>query len=362
MVKYVPYTQQENVCEMYNFSKSLQGKKYQIDDKLSMVYQSDKMKQVMEKVQYANKIPRPVLITGETGTGKELIARMVLNKDSNITSPFIAINCAAVPQTLWEEDLFGHTKGAYTDAGFDRMGKIAQAENGILFFDEIGEIPMNIQAKLLRLLQEKQYMQIGGNKLINAACRFVFATNQNIKKMIMQAKFRKDLYYRINVFHIHLPPLRKRKEDIPVLLQYFIERYTDEFKLDFFGIENTVLKILLNYDWPGNIRQLENIIVQSFAKIKSNSNFKTKKILTPNNLPEYLIRKKQKASLLDKIIRPENLTISSYKNFNQHMKEYAIKLITWALDKTNGNKTGAAKILGINRTTLIYKMKELHIN
>ena len=295
------------------------------------IYKSKIMQEVIIKVNQAKIIRKPVLITGETGTGKELIARM-LHQDNG---PFIALNCAAITATLWEEELFGHKKGAFTDAHSNRTGEIAKADNGTLFFDEIGEIPIEIQAKLLRLIQENQYKQIGGDTIIKSQCRFVFATNKNIETVLKDGSFREDLYYRISTFPIHLPPLRERKEDIPLLLE----------------------------NWPGNIRELENVIIRSLANMSCSNKKEKKDIITIKELPAFLINNvkisspvfnefqitklEEKKELFDIEGRYDNLIL----NYSKRILNYALKI-------KNGNKKAAAEMLGMKRTTFCDKLKE----
>ncbi len=331
-----------------------------LDEKTAMVYQSGKMHEVVEKVKQAVIISKPILIMGETGTGKELIAKLIHDLGKDNKEPFIIVNCATVPQNLWESELFGHVKGAYTDAKKNRTGRVEEAGKGTLFFDEIGEIPLEVQSKMLRLLQEKEYGLIGSNKVYTSNCRFVFATNRNIEKMIKEGAFREDLFYRINVFTINIPPLRERKEDIPILVEHLIGKFLAEFNLPGgIRLEKIALESIMNYNWPGNIREMENIIIRALAVLASSEGDKS--ILKKSHLPlDIEMGPEIKRMQNDHEIKlEEELEING--NYDEIIDEQSRKLILWALSRAKGNKTKAAEILGIKRNSLNYKMKELNI-
>jgi len=333
------------------------------DEKSSMVYKSMQMQEVVNKVNQAVRLSKPILITGETGTGKELIAKLIHYTSSSKDEPFIAINCAAIPQTLWEAELFGYIKGSFTDAKADRRGSIDAAGKGSLFFDEIGETPLDIQSKLLRLLQENQYKPIGSNKFFTANCRFIFATNKDLSEMIKKGKFREDLYYRISVFTIEIPPLRDRKEDIPILLEYFIKKYSGEFALpEVIQVEKDVMEKILSYRWPGNIREMENFVIRSLAILSSSREDKgmLKIVHLPSLIADFSF-KSDKTTAQEENYFNHNNEIYLNRNYEELVDQYSKKIILWALDKANGNKTVAANMLGIKRTTLSYKIKELKI-
>ncbi len=332
-----------------------------LDGKNSLVYQSGKMQETVERVNQAIRVTKPVLITGETGTGKELIAKLIHYSGNHKQKPFITINCAAIPHTLWEAELFGHLKGSFTDAKSDREGSIKTAGTGTLFFDEIGEMPLEIQSKLLRLLQENQYRPIGSNKTYNAECRFVFSTNRNVEQMIKEGTFREDLYYRINVFRINVAPLRERADDIPILLDYFLEKYSREFELPpNIDVEKQAMEKIVEYNWPGNIRELENFIIRSLAALSSSNG--SKNILRLSHLPFILGIALNQDDTPGEQKPPENKNeILVNGNYEEIVHQYAKELVQWALKKAEGNKTAAARILGIKRTSLYYKMKEFHL-
>jgi PAS domain S-box-containing protein len=275
-----------------------------------------------------------VLIQGNTGTGKELIAQAIHNLSNRYEEPFIIVNCAALPDTLLESELFGYTKGAFTDAKKDKPGKIAVAEGGTLFLDEIGEISPMLQVKLLRYLQTKIYEPLGSNKPIKSNVRIVSATNKNLKNEIENNNFRNDLYYRLNIVNIELPDLKNRNEDIPILIKHFIKKFNVIKNKQIKDISDEVYNILLNHDYPGNIRELENIIEHCFALTKS-------EYIEITSLPKYLSQDLKQNYL-------KQLTLLEME------KEYIQSII----EQTNGNKAQAAKILDINYTTLWRKLKK----
>jgi len=332
-----------------------------LDGKDSLVYQSREIQEVVDKVNQAVVVGKPVLITGETGTGKELIAKLIHCSGKYKQEPFVTINCAAVPHTLWEAELFGYIKGAFTDAKTNREGSIAEAGKGTLFLDEIGEMPPEIQSKLLRLLQENQYRPIGSNKTSTSACRFVFSTNRDVEEMVKKGSFREDLYYRINVFRIHITPLRQRKDDIPILLEYFIKKYSPEFDLPpDIEVEKQAVQRILDYRWPGNIREMENFVIRALAVLSSSDG--DGKVLRLTHFPagrDSSVNKDTEKIPDTDIKRDEAIIVDG--NYDEMINRYAVELIRRALRKAEGNKTIAAKILGIKRTTLNYKIKELSI-
>lgn len=225
--------------------------------------QSQAIREVLETVERVADTRASVLITGESGTGKELIARMLHEKSSRASGPFVAVSCAAIPETLIEVELFGAVKGAYTGAETDRMGKFEAANGGTLFLDEVGEIPLLIQAKLLRVIQEREIQRLGSNESIPIDVRLITATNRDLEKEIEAGNFREDLYYRLKVVHLHLPPLRERVEDIPLLAEHFMRKYAEENGRALRTISPEALKVLQNHCWKGNVRELENAIEAS---------------------------------------------------------------------------------------------------
>src|SRR3990172_5590562 len=262
-----------NVDETKIIIKNAIEKKRQLDENISLkeelkgryqfsniVGKSDKIKKVFELIMKVANSRSTVLITGESGTGKELVARAIHHNSDRKVKPFVSISCGAIPETLLESELFGHQKGAFTGADSDKKGLFEVADGGTFFLDEVSEAPPSIQAKLLRVLQEKEFKRVGGVKDIKVNVRVIAATNKNLHKLIEDGKFREDLYYRLNVIPIELPPLRERKEDIPLLVSHFINKYNSINKKDIKGISPKAMEILEKYIWRGNIRELENVI------------------------------------------------------------------------------------------------------
>ena len=323
----------------------------------TLLYSSPSMEEVLQNVRRAAQAGRqPVLVLGETGTGKELIARMI-HETAHGDLPFVAVNCAAVPAQLWEDDIFGHVRGAFTDARSDRAGKVEEAGEGTLFFDEIGEMPLEMQAKMLRLLQERIYARIGSGQQREAKCRFIFATNRSLEAMIAQGAFRQDLFYRINVFTIEIPPLRARREDVPLLVRHFLETYGQEPGFSPVAkIEESAMAALTAHAWPGNVRELENVLIRALAGVRDG-------VLKKEHLPAHLSTE-ETPKIVDRFSgasgSPPREEIQG--NFRELVREYRRSLIEAALDRTDGNKTMAAEYLGIKRTTLNSQIRELDID
>jgi DNA-binding NtrC family response regulator len=264
--------------------------------------------------------------------------------------PFVAINCAAIPVALWEDELFGHVRGAFTDARNVRNGKVMDAGRGTLFLDEIGEMPLEMQAKMLRLVQERQFSQIGSEKIVTADCRFIFATNKNLEECVRAGNFRDDLYYRINVLQIELPPLRERKEDLPLLIDHFLKKMNQELGCQAEGIDDRAYRALARYDWPGNIRELENLLIRTVAGSDV-------RIISPHHLPMLVsgaIAGPPPGGALPVISDSDG-------SFEERMREFARTLIKDALQKTGGRKNRAAELLGMKRGRFFYQLKELGI-
>lgn len=316
----------------------------------TIIYRSAAMETVLDRVREVASLTRPVFITGETGTGKELIARMV-HENFASEAPFVSVNCAALPASLWESEIFGYQKGAFTDAKTDRAGLVSAAAGGSLFFDEIGETPIDIQAKLLRLLQENQYFRLGSQKPEEARCRFLFATNRDLEAMVREGTFREDLYYRINVFGIHIPPLRERRDDIEPLLSFMLDSFADEFGLSSPRLDPAIVKICVRHPWPGNVRELENTILRAMAGARGQE-------LGAVHLPESLKQGNQPATRRARASDPA----PAPRDFQELMAAYARGLIVEALQSAGWNKTRAAEQLGIRRSSLEYRMRELNIS
>lgn len=281
-----------------------------------------------------------VLIVGESGTGKELFARAIHHISPRKDKPFVAVNCGALPDTLLESELFGYKAGAFTDAKKDKPGRFALAEGGTIFLDEIGDISAAVQVRLLRFLQERTYEPLGAVSSVRADVRIVAATNKNLEKLVKDGVFRDDLYYRINVVKLPLPPLRERREDIPLLVDYFISRFNRLHNKNIGSVTDEVLALLLEYDYPGNIRELENIIEHCFVLCQD-------EIIETKHLPITFQTKKQ----------AESSDIGRAVTLREMEKIF----ITQALNRNKGNRSAAAKELGIHKSTLFRKIKTLKI-
>ena len=280
-----------------------------------------------------------VLITGESGTGKELVARALHAHSSRATRPFVAINCAAIPETLLESDLFGHKKGAFTDAKADKPGLFVEAGGGTIFLDEIGELPLTLQPKLLRVLQELEVRPLGATRAERVDVRIITATNQQLERRLREGRFREDLFYRLNVIHIHLPPLRERAEDVLPLAEHFLGRASGRANKPVEGFKESAKKILLAYNWPGNVRELENVVERAVALCEGT-------IVTAEDLPPAMRDRKNQDRLTSALM--QGLTL------DQLEREY----IQRVLEAEGGNKTRAAQRLGLDRKTLYRKLEE----
>jgi two-component system, NtrC family, nitrogen regulation response regulator GlnG len=305
-----------------------------------------------------------VLITGESGTGKELVAKAIHVNSPRLGKPFLALNCAAIPRELLESELFGHEKGAFTGANERKLGKFEQANGGTLFLDEIGDMPLDLQAKLLRVLQEKEITRTGGNTSISVDVRIVAATNQELKEKVKRKDFREDLFYRLNVVPILLPPLRERREDIPQLVDYFIQRAHQEMGVPARGYTPEAMALLKQHAWPGNVRELENTI-QRAALLSPDQ------MLAPSDFPELIAGSERDESegSLEALIANKLRTSLTQMDINDLDNLYEMvlhqmerPLINIILEKTRANQVRAAEILGINRNTLRKKIQTLGID
>jgi len=289
-----------------------------------------------------------VLIMGESGTGKELISRAIHYNSNRRNSPFVTINCAAIPDTLIESELFGHEKGAFTNAIERKLGRFEVAHQGTLFLDEIGELSLTTQAKILRFLEEKEFTRVGGSKTIKVDVRLITATNKDLTQLLKKGSFREDLYYRINVVPVLIPPLRERREDIPLLLDYFVRKFNQENNKSVKGVSKEALELIMNYEWPGNVRELENLTERVIA-LTSNE------YIQANELPFSLIN-------ISKINGLKEYILNGKVSFLKAEEEFERGIILDALKRTNYVQSHAAEILGISRRILKYKMDKLGIN
>lgn len=315
---------------------------------MQIVGESNVMRKVKDLIQQVATTQASVLICGESGTGKELVAHSIHSASNRAAGPFIAINCGAIPADLLESELFGHEKGAFTGAVGVRQGRFEMANNGTIFLDEIGDMPMQMQVKLLRVLQEQQFERVGGSKTITTNVRVIAATNQNLEQQITAGKFREDLYYRLNVFPINLPSLRERKDDIQLLVEHVLNRLRQAMPVCTFN--EAALSKLSNYSWPGNVRELTNLVERMC-------------ILFPNGEVELSkLPGHQSIHDLQQVVMVKSGLLDGKFDLKRHLEETEYALICEALAKSASVVAKAAKILGVQRTTLIEKMKKYQIN
>ena len=326
---------------------------------LGIVGKSAVMQEVFKKIGLVSASNATVLVTGESGTGKELVAKAIYQNSGRREKPFLAINCAAIPESLLESELFGHEKGAFTSAVSQRIGKFEQCNGGTLFLDEVGDLPMTVQTKLLRVLQEGEFQRVGGNQTLRVDVRLITATNKELARLIQEKQFREDLYYRLNVLCVHLPALRERKEDIPFLVKYFLNRIAARAQGRAKQISEAGLRLLVDYSWPGNVRELENIVQRATVHAAGD-------VILPKDIewhPRAAEARSESAggapsleSALDCIFE-QALTDHQYK-LMANVERY---MIARALGKTGGNQVQAAKILGITRATLRKRIEKYKI-
>jgi len=309
-----------------------------------IIGKSPHMLEIYSLIPKISKYFSSVLVTGETGTGKELIARAIHHFSHTANRKFVVCDCVSIPENLFESELFGYTKGAFTGADRDKKGLFEEADKGIIFLDEIGEIPYSTQAKLLRVLEQHQFRPLGSNQTKSVDVRVIAATSRNLREGIKKGTFREDLFHRLNKVEIHLPPLRKRPEDIPLLTRYFLNRYNRKFSKEIKGISRRVQKLFQRYQWPGNIRELENVL-------ESVSILTKKDFIDIQNLPKYL---QEYFESLDKIPYIEKQKLSTLEDLEREYIIHVLKL-------TENNLRKAAKILDISRTTLYNKIKKYFI-
>ncbi len=316
----------------------------------SIVSQNDKMREVFKLVRQVADTDVTVLVLGETGTGKELISRAIHFNSSRKNNPLVTINCSAIPEHLLESELFGYERGAFTGANNQRTGKIEEADGGTVFLDEIADIPLHVQTKLLRFLQEKQIDRIGTNKTMTVDTRIVAATNRNLQQMVKDGTFREDLYYRLNVFPITLPPLRERLEDVPLLAEHFLKKHQLKSKEPVAGISPSVVHTMLNYTWPGNVRELENLIKRAIIKCEGST-------IVELDIPG------QAAPVFAGLTESPSTTSVPYKRYLDHvLKDAERKFLLRALKESKGNLNQAARMMEVDRKTIYRKIDEFQIN
>ena len=335
--------------------KSLRDENIRLKDELSRRYgfdnligQSQPMQKIFDLIRATAPTRSTILIQGESGTGKELVARAIHQNSERRHFPFVVVNSGSLPPDLLESHLFGHVKGAFTGAVSQKSGLFETADRGSIFFDEISSVGLETQAKLLRVMQDKEFMRLGGTKTIRVDARIIAATNADLEELIGRKAFRQDLFYRLNVIKIELPPLRERKDDLPLLVNHFIDIYSRENKKEIEGISDDVLEILEGYDWPGNVRELENLIERAIVLSKS-------KLITRNTLPPFLLNR-----------RPESGDIpaaeAGEQGFKEQIQDYQKKVILNALRRAKGVQKKAARSLGLKPTTLNEMIKRLKID
>ncbi len=324
--------------------------KYTFED---IIGQSDEMMLAIEQAKLGAKTPATVLLRGESGTGKELFAHAIHNASDRKYNKFIRVNCAAISETLLESELFGYEEGAFSGAmRGGKRGFFEEANNGSIFLDEIGELPVNTQAKLLRVLQEKEIVRVGGTKPISINVRIIAATNVNLEKGIAKGSFREDLYYRLNRMPIHIPPLRKRKEEIPLLNERLIQKISQDYGRNVEGITSAALKKIMDYDWPGNVRELENILGRAIIFMKYNET-----LIDVQHLPEL----KNKQTTSESSVSQSNVSFVLDRSLSDMMDEFEGEIIKQTLFRLKGNKTLTAKTLGLSVRNLYYKLEKYNI-
>ncbi len=304
-----------------------------------LIGKSSLMQDIYDLIERIRDSSSSVFITGESGTGKELVAKALHYSGVRKEGPFIAVNCAAIPEALLESELFGYKKGAFTDARSDKKGLFFEANEGTLFLDEIAEMPLTLQAKMLRVIEDKEVRPLGDTTSYPIDVRIISATNRDIKPLIQTGRFREDLYYRLKIIDIELPPLRKRREDIPLIIQHAINKFNQELKKKISGISEKALKILLDYSWPGNVRELENVIHRAITLSQH-------EVILPEDLPPSITQEGDE-NVIEKGLQEEY-------TLDQLEKAYIRKVLV----KVEGNKSRAAQVLGLDRKTLYRKLEE----
>jgi len=316
-----------------------------------LIGKSEKMNAVLKMVNQVAKTDATVLILGESGTGKEIIADTIHRNSDRHQGPYVKVNCGAIPENLLESELFGYEKGAFTGAVKRKIGKFQRAEGGTIFLDEIGELSLAMQVKILRVLQEKEVEPVGGLESYSVDTRIITATNQNLYEKVKKQEFREDLYYRLNVFPIELPPLRERKEDIPLLAQHFLEKYQSELGKKDMTLSDGALNALMSYHWPGNIRELENIMERTLI-------ISSKPVIDKKNLNQGLLT--GGGSLSAELTNLDEATFQLPEE-GIHLDMLEKDLILQALNRTDYNQTRTARLLGISRHTLLYRMEKYNL-
>ena len=326
------------------YLRSQLEQRYRLD---GLIGQSAAMRALSQLLETVAATSSTVLITGETGTGKELAARAIHHSSPRRNNRFVAINCSAIPETLLEAELFGHVRGAFTGAIGARQGRLEQANKGTLFLDEVGTMSPALQAKLLRVLQEREFERVGDSHTVKIDVRVIAATHSDLAKMVAEGTFREDLYYRLNVIPVHIPPLRDRRDDIPLLVQHFLHKLSADSGRPSLSVSQDAMRRLMSCQWPGNVRQLENVVERAVAFSGTR---------TQIELPDFGPEIQQSTSSIEggAVLFPEDGL-----DFDQFIEGIELSLIKRSLERTRGNKRQAAKLLKLKRTTLIEKLKRL---
>lgn len=330
------------VAENLFFKQALEER----DKTYDIVGKSEPMKKVFELIRRVARTRTTVLIEGESGTGKELVARAIHDQSAEASGPFVPINCGAIPENLIDAELFGHAKGAFTGAVSSSEGLIASANGGTVFFDEIGELPLDSQVRLLRVLQEKKVRPVGESRERNIDARILAATNRDLREEVAEGRFREDLYYRLNVIHLQLPPLRERQGDLRLLLDHYLRHFTAEMDSPVQGVSAEVRRLLASYSFPGNVRELQNIVERAVT-------LETEDFITVDVLPDYLKKSVQEAP--DITVTEEGLDLDAA------LEGLERRLILEALELTGGNRTRAAELLNVSFRSLRYRLKKLEL-
>ncbi|MGC8966338.1 MAG: sigma-54-dependent transcriptional regulator [Caldimicrobium sp.] len=318
------------------------------EEKIPFIGRSKAIKDLLEKVKIIGQTDSTILITGESGTGKGLLAKKIHEVDRLYPGPMVCVDCSCIVPTLFESELFGHVKGAFTGANNSKIGKIELAQGGMLFLDEIGNIPLDLQAKLLKVVEEKEFSPVGSLKVIKARVRIVAATNKNLKEEVKKGTFREDLYYRLNVVHLHIPPLRERKEDIPLLVEYFLKYFCEKYRYPLKKMSPEVIKFFFDYSWPGNVRELKHLIERLVIFSKNEEITEKDLYFAGFEKSEEILPTEN--TLLKEVLSPENEILP--------LEEIEKKYILKVLDQLKWNRSLAARLLGIDRKTLRDKLKK----
>ena len=345
----------EKVLEKNNLARTVSRLESELKNKAvyqDLIGDSPKMLEVKSLIEQVADSELTVLIRGESGTGKEIVARMLHWLSSRKNESFVKVNCAALPRDLLEAELFGYEKGAFTGAHKTKPGRFEIATKGTIFLDEIGDLPLELQSKLLQVLEQHEFMRVGGVKTINVDVRIVCATNRNLEKALEDKTLRDDLYYRLNEITINLPPLREKKEDIPLLVEHFLEKYNSLYRKDFRKLSSDASRSLERYDWPGNVRQLENLIKQIVVRENENMIYEMLKSLPPTSSSDGT----------DVSTQSGEETYSLKKRVGRVVASEEKSLIAQVLNKTNWNRRKAAQILQISYRSLLYKIKEYKLD